>query len=123
MGKLKTLPSRLGKLPPPIGYLDSSARTSDANRAFFAPWRKWYNTTLWRATRLRIFARDGFACQHTGCGFMTADTSKLVCDHRQPHRGDERLFWDEANLATLCRPHHDRDKQREERAGAGASQP
>lgn len=40
----------------------------------------------------------------------------LVCDHVKPHRGDERLFWDEANLQTLCKPCHDRDKQREEQA-------
>jgi 5-methylcytosine-specific restriction enzyme A len=117
MGKLKTLPSRLGKLAPALGYMDTPARTAEVSRSFFAPWRKWYGTARWREMRLRIFARDGFTCQHRGCGFMTADTSKLVCDHRQPHRGDERLFWDEGNLQTLCKPHHDREKQREERGG------
>ncbi len=117
MGRLKTLPSRLGKLAPALGYVDAPTRTPDAARSFFAPWRKLYGTARWRETRLRIFARDGFTCQHPGCGFMTANTSKLICDHRKPHRGDEALFWDDDNLVTLCKPHHDRDKQRAERAG------
>lgn len=68
-----------------------------------------------RETRLRIFARDGFTCQRPVCGFMSANTSRLICDHRQPHRGDEALFWGEGNLQTLCKPCHDRHKQSEER--------
>lgn len=117
MGKLKTLPSRLGKLAPTIGYMAAPERTADAARTVATPWRKWYWTSRWRETRMRVFARDGFTCQRPGCGLMTANTSKLVCDHRQPHRGDEALFWDEGNLQTLCKPCHDRHKQREERAG------
>lgn len=47
---------------------------------------------------------------------MEADTSRLVCDHIKPHRGDERLFWDRANLQTLCKPCHDSLKQVEEQS-------
>lgn len=115
MGRLKTLPSRLGKLAPSLGYVDAPARMADAARTFFAPWRKLYGTARWKETRLRIFARDGFTCQRPGCGFMTANMSRLICDHRQPHRGDEALFWDESNLQTLCAPCHNSHKQREER--------
>ena len=32
-----------------------------------------------------------------------------------PHRGDQALFWDPANWQGLCRSHHSRDKQVEER--------
>lgn len=39
-----------------------------------------------------------------------------VLDHRIPHRGDKRLFWDRDNWDPLCTTHHVRDKQREERA-------
>jgi 5-methylcytosine-specific restriction endonuclease McrA len=46
-----------------------------------------------------------------GCGRIEADTSKLVADHIMPHRGDERLFWDEANLQCLCKACHDGVKQ------------
>lgn len=42
-------------------------------------------------------------------------TAASVVDHIKPHRGDQALFWDRANWQPLCKPHHDRDKQREER--------
>ncbi|WP_430395093.1 HNH endonuclease signature motif containing protein [Enterovirga aerilata] len=38
-----------------------------------------------------------------------------VVDHVVPHRGDQALFWDPSNWQPLCREHHDRDKQRQER--------
>ena len=31
-----------------------------------------------------------------------------VVDHIVPHRGDERLFWDQSNWQPLCKPCHDR---------------
>jgi len=47
---------------------------------------------------------------------MEAATSLLVCDHIEPHRGNEQLFWDENNLQTLRKECHDRDKQRAEQS-------
>jgi 5-methylcytosine-specific restriction endonuclease McrA len=91
-------------------------RSATASRQLFAPWRSWYKSARWRALRLVIFARDLYTCQWRGCGFTTADTSLLVADHVDPHRGDERLFWSTDNLQTLCKPCHDRHKQRAERA-------
>jgi 5-methylcytosine-specific restriction protein A len=38
----------------------------------------------------------------------------LVFDHKTPHRGDQRLFWDRANWQLLCHDDHDTIKQREE---------
>lgn len=66
---------------------------------------------------MKILLRDLFTCQWRGCGRVVADTSQLVADHREPHRGDEALFWSEDNLWTLCKPCHDSAKQREERRG------
>lgn len=43
-------------------------------------------------------------------------TPATVCDHVVPHRGDEHLFW-HGRMQSLCAPHHDRTKQREERLG------
>ena len=40
-----------------------------------------------------------------------------VVDHIIPHKGNEQLFWDIHNWQPLCKPHHDRDKQRIERRG------
>jgi 5-methylcytosine-specific restriction protein A len=38
-----------------------------------------------------------------------------VVDHVTAHKGDPTLFWDQANWQGLCRSHHSRDKQAEER--------
>lgn len=35
-------------------------------------------------------------------------TAATEVDHIVPHRGDERLFRDEKNLQSLCRPCHSR---------------
>jgi 5-methylcytosine-specific restriction endonuclease McrA len=116
MGKLKAVGSQLTRLKPTIGMLRPIERTETQERMLFAPWRKWYNTARWRALRLVVFARDLYTCQRPGCSFTSANTSQLVADHREPHHGDEQLFWDQDNLQTLCKPCHDRWKQRAERA-------
>lgn len=113
---LKTLPGVLSPLTPSLGYLQTAPRSEAETRRFFAPWRKWYATARWKRLRLAIFERDLFTCQWTGCGRIEANTSQLVADHRKPHRGDGALFWDDTNLQTLCKPCHDRHKQRAERA-------
>lgn len=115
MGKLKALPGRLSTLQPALTFLPSG----DQGRAAASPWRAWYNTTRWRKLRMQIIERDGYTCQWPGCGRVEGDTSKLVADHREPHRGDERLFWDPNNLETLCAsPCHSKHKQRAEQRGA-----
>lgn len=48
-------------------------------------------------------------------------TAAKVVDHIIPHKGDQSLFWDKANWQSLCKPHHDRDKQREERGSVVAA--
>ncbi|PLR28326.1 HNH endonuclease [Caulobacter zeae] len=78
------------------------------------PWRGWYNLKRWKDLRLRVFERDLFTCQ-CGCARIECDTSDLVCDHIEPHRGDPALFWSEANLQTLTKACHDGWKQRLER--------
>ena len=66
---------------------------------------------------MSVLLRDRFTCQK--CSHLEADTSQLVADHKQPHRGDEALFWDVLNLWTLCKPCHDSWKQRQERRALG----
>jgi 5-methylcytosine-specific restriction protein A len=80
------------------------------------PWWAWYDTARWKQLRLKVFERDRYRCQHTGCCKVEGNTSKLICDHIKPHRGNEHLFWNEANLQTLCKPCHDKTKQQEEQA-------
>ncbi len=44
-------------------------------------------------------------------------TAATVVDHKIPHRGDERLFWDRGNWQPLCKPDHDGEKQAMEKGG------
>ena len=34
-------------------------------------------------------------------------TPATVVDHIVPHRGDQKLFWDQSNWQPLCKAHHD----------------
>ena len=40
-----------------------------------------------------------------------------VVDHIQPHKGDDKLFWDAGNWQPLCKQCHDSTKQRIESKG------
>jgi 5-methylcytosine-specific restriction endonuclease McrA len=79
------------------------------------PWKARYKLARWQRLRMAVFKRDHYTCQ-CGCGLVECNTSLLVCDHKMPHRGDERLFWDETNLQTLLKSCHDRAKQQAEQA-------
>lgn len=70
-----------------------------------------YKTTRWQKLRWSILARDLFTCQM--CKVMQTDTSMLVCDHIDPHKGDEAKFW-AGPFQTLCAPCHNSLKKREE---------
>ncbi|WP_348648198.1 HNH endonuclease [Rhizobium sp. ARZ01] len=83
-------------------------------------WRSWYKTERWRKLRQKILLRDNFTCKQTGVlciGKYPADNSPVI-DHKVPHRGDERLFWDEDNLQVVSKAYHDSEKQKQERAQA-----
>lgn len=73
-------------------------------------WRRWYSTARWRALRLVVLTRDLFTCRR--CGQVCGGKGEAVCDHRQPHRGDEAMFFDADNLWCLCKPCHDGWKAR-----------
>lgn len=102
------MPSRLGRAP---GDEQARHRERDATLEH----RKWYKLARWQKLRMKVLIRDLFTCQMEGCGRIEHNTSLLVADHKKAHRGDEALFWDERNLQCLCKPCHDRLKQREER--------
>ena len=116
MAKLTNLRPSLKSLAPRLAYTQNP-EAKEQRVIDRAPWRAWYKLARWHKLRWSILKRDAFTCAM--CGRVQATTSKLVADHRQPHRGDERLFWDPANLQTLCAdPCHNKHKQRQE-----ASQP
>ena len=76
-----------------------------------------YDSRRWRALKNRIVARDGAVCQMCGCLTTTGRSGPKAAevDHKVPHRGDERLFWDEGNLQTLCALCHGSVKAKQER--------
>jgi 5-methylcytosine-specific restriction endonuclease McrA len=116
MSKLKRLTSSIKPMAHRVRYLDTS---TERERTMRSGWRAWYKTARWQRLRWSVLVRDLFTCQWPGCGRVEADTKLLVADHIEPHRGDERLFWDARNLQCLCKPCHDRHKQRVEASGAG----
>lgn len=70
----------------------------------------------WQQARLRFLA------EHSTCELCAAqDPPRLkpatVVDHRIPHRDDMELFWDVENWTAMCKPCHDRHKQKAEKSG------
>lgn len=113
MAKLRNIKPMVGKLPPIIRTQSGDETQRSRFRDATQPWRQWYKTARWQKLRWSILVRDLFTCQM--CRKVEAITSLLVADHKTPHRGDERLFWDEQNLQCLCKSCHDSTKQSEER--------
>jgi 5-methylcytosine-specific restriction protein A len=57
--------------------------------------------------------------QHPLCVMCAAEDRvvvAMVVDHKIPHKGSLTLFWDKNNWQSLCKPHHDSHKQKQERA-------
>lgn len=118
MGKLKRLSPRLASLQPRLAQQSGDRQAFDRKRDE-QPWRAWYKTARWQRLRMWVLRRDLFMCQRPGCGRIEPNTALLVADHREPHRGDEALFWSADNLWCLCKPCHDGWKARlEARADA-----
>lgn len=114
MGRLRSVGSRLGAIKPKIGGAEGGAPRRSRLHGL-------YRTARWRALRLEVLRRDGWTCRQTGVlliGKHPAPDSPVV-DHIVPHRGDEALFWDPANLQAVAKGWHDAEKQRLERKGEG----
>jgi 5-methylcytosine-specific restriction endonuclease McrA len=115
MARLSSMPARLATLKPRV-----ASATVDGARAVavVAHWKGWYALKRWRRLRWQVLLEARFTCAR--CSKIEGVTRNLVADHIRPHRGDEALFWDRANLQCLCKPCHDSAKKREEAAGPHA---
>src|SRR5690554_5943624 len=100
--KLKTLKPRLSATV--NGRTTSQKRGTAASRGYGYRWQRERLEHL-RASPLCV------RCQEEG-----RVTAATVVDHRIPHQGNERLFWSRSNWQSLCAPHHNSEKQREEYA-------
>jgi 5-methylcytosine-specific restriction enzyme A len=80
-------------------------RPSAARRGYGPRWRR---------------ARTAFLALHplcAACGALGRVAGATLVDHVVPHRGDQRLFWDERNWAPSCKACHDAKTAREGRWG------
>lgn len=110
MRRLSALKPRLSPAPQRL-HRATDERTLDRRRLADAETRKLYNTKRWKDKRWSVLVRDQFTCQL--CKRIESDTSLLVCDHIEPHRGDVEKFWADP-CQTLCKTCHDSVKQQEE---------
>jgi 5-methylcytosine-specific restriction enzyme A len=65
-------------------------------------------TRAWEKARAVFLRKHPFCEDHRKRGELIRGN---VVDHRVPHRGDMRLFWDEDNWQTLCANCHNSHKQ------------
>lgn len=73
-------------------------RPSASDRGYDSRWQK---------------ARLAYLAKHPDC--VMCGKPATVVDHIEPHRGDQRLFWDSKNWQSLCTPDHNSTKQSLER--------
>lgn len=116
MPKLAAPPPLVTKLQPVVAQSPANEQERSRYRDRTQHWRAWYKTKRWAVLRWHVLTRDRFTCRM--CGRLQGNASLLVCDHIRPHRGNPALFWDEANLQTLCAdPCHNKHKQTLEAQG------
>ena len=102
--RIQVQPQRLPTLAPDSWRADKQG--SSTQRGYGYAWQK---------------ARAGYLLSHPLCVYCERDgraEPATVVDHKVPHQGDQALFWDKSNWQSLCKPHHDGQKAREEAAAA-----
>lgn len=94
-------------------------RTKEAEQ-----YRKLYWSKRWsgpQGVRTKTLIRDRFICQRCGCAVIAdgdgKDPRSAVVNHKRPHRGNLKLFFDLNNLETVCKQDHDALIRREEARG------
>lgn len=79
-----------------------------------ADWHHLYRTKAWHRLRTIQLRDNPLCCLCRAIGRITA---ARIADHIKAHKGDEVLFFDPANLQSLCKTCHDSAKQKLERTG------
>ena len=64
-----------------------------------------YNTGRWKVKRRKQLDREPL-CRE--CAKNGKISEAVEVDHIKPHKGDWALFWDDANLQSLCHKCHSR---------------
>jgi 5-methylcytosine-specific restriction enzyme A len=97
--------------PPGVRSAAEVKRALDRERPSAA--RRGYGPR-WRHARPAYLARHPLCVP---CGEAGRLVPAKVVDHIVLHRGNQKLFWDEANWAAMCKPCHDAKTAREGRWG------
>jgi 5-methylcytosine-specific restriction protein A len=108
--------TRLATLKPRL----QTAETTRVNVITSDSWRSGKTTTERGYGYRWQKAREAHLRQHPLCAMCETQgrvTAATVVDHKTPHRGDQALFWNQANWQSLCATHHSSDKQIEEKNG------
>jgi 5-methylcytosine-specific restriction protein A len=73
----------------------------------------WYDRKVWKDIRRRHLAERPLCVM---CESIGKIKEAFIVDHIKPHQGDWDLFLNEDNLQSLCKPHHDGVKRKEEQS-------
>lgn len=93
-------------------------REHDAKRRKEQPWRAWYKTGRWRATRADQLLKQPLCERCLARGQITAAT---VCHHLNDDKGTIEKFF-AGPFGSSCADCHDVDEQRIERGGRARQQ-
>ena len=75
---------------------------------------KLYDSAAWKRLRLNQLQSNPLCAYCLAIGRVSNAT---ICDHITPHKGNESLFYNQANLQSLCKACHDSVKQQQEKSG------
>jgi 5-methylcytosine-specific restriction protein A len=89
----------------PVGRRDKRERDQDYARQRDPIARRLYHSKRWRTERA-AFLNDHPLCAE--CERSGTIRPASVVDHRDPHHGDETVFWDESRWQALCASCHGR---------------
>jgi 5-methylcytosine-specific restriction endonuclease McrA len=126
---------RLVALKPRLASNMQAQRTTIVEAGSWRSGKKGAHGRGYDAAWMRVRSAHLAKCPHCvyclrklGIAHLTANEVVLWCaargirepvatigDHITPHRGDTSLRLDPANVQSLCKPCHDRDKAQEER--------
>ena len=111
---MATKPARLETLKPKLQMLDTRRVPTMAAGS----WRTEGMTSTQRGYGYKWQkAREGFLRSHPLCVMCEEQgrvTIATVVNHKIPHQGDQKLFWDRNNWESLCKRHHDSDAQKQD---------
>lgn len=85
-----------------VQILDLNPRESAAQRGYGSRWQK---------ARLNYLMLNPLCVE---CSAEGRVVSAKVVDHIIPHKGDQALFWDQANWQPLCKSHHSQKTARQD---------